>query len=235
MRRLYIVGTGRCGTNALSRYYKEKGFNVTHERLMRARELSNRRWDGAESRERVKEILSEYLEQLNKEQIEIESNCLLWNLVDLIGELEPDSNFIWVVREPVSCITSLYRTQYGEPRVGRPFFRPIKGMHDWSGKTEKYTNEKKVRNCVLAYISRNEMIQAYLNGMPKTRWSRFNFEDIIKDMSFIDSKVVKYFGKKIKTTPLIRSNEKNACKIEKNMIQVDRIREIVNEYPNIIF
>lgn len=188
MNKFFIVSTGRTGTLSLGETLNTiPQVHCTHEKFLNARTISNYRWDNKinenEASELVRKGLNKFIEPLSKgSKIVIDSNCLMWNFIDLVDKFDPNIGFIYIVRDPEETIQSMVNTGY----YGATKFpwekRAQKGYYNITDKD--YDEEKHRLNCTFGYILRNNMIDNSLRNIEKRnpkRVLRLQFEDLKKD------------------------------------------------------
>lgn len=183
MSRVYVVSTGRTATMSVANAINAvASVPAQHESVGGARLLSNLRWDRAAEDEEIRHCLEIELSQLPDPSVEV--NCLLWNLIDWIAEMEPGSRFVWIVREPESTIRSMFNTGWGWPRGERGRGgRPLTGFHDpWA---ERFNDEQRAENCATAYAIRMMQIETALQKLDPAHWMRVPYEGLRERLNAI--------------------------------------------------
>ena len=114
INKFFIVGTGRIGTLSLSKSLNEYAFiDSRHENFDQARMLSNKRWDGEIRNDEVVRIVKQSLNRFkNVNKLFIDSNCLLWNIIDVIDAIDGNIGYIYIKRDMDATVDSMMRTDF---------------------------------------------------------------------------------------------------------------------------
>jgi hypothetical protein len=174
LQRVFVLGTGRIGTHSLAAAFSQIPNCVsTHEQFPNARRISNERWNQVDKdfSLEVRKILK------SKEALPtwVDSNCLLWNFVDLI-EAEVSPRYVFIVRSKSKTVESMMRTGF----YNRAFpwsKRATRGFIPIDSPT--YSEEDRRRNCEKAYDIRNGQIERALKNVPQERVMRVVFSEMV--------------------------------------------------------
>jgi len=176
-----IVGTGRIGSLSLA-----DTLNVTpdiistHEKFRDARVLSNTRWDSTITDEDlVSGVRKSYTTFKNQSgKIRVDSNCLVWNIIDVIDFIDDDVGYIYIVRNRQQTVDSMMRTGFYTTtypwslRAKKGFINPFHPT---------YTEEDRRKNAEYAYDIRNGQIQKSFKQIDERRILRLDFDDMLRD------------------------------------------------------
>jgi len=174
-RRIFIVGTGRCGTHSIAAALGTvDGILSTHEKFPLARHISNKLWDGEIDEEEALRLIRGGLSEFDRHHVWIDANCLLWNFISLLDDaLDGMAAYAYVKRDRQDTIDSMFRTRfYGkgkfpwEKRAKRGFI---------SYESPSYSDEDMLRNCEYAYQIRTEAIENSLHSIPENRKIQVEF------------------------------------------------------------
>jgi hypothetical protein len=176
---IFIVGTGRMGSRSLSKTLTNVvGSLSTHEKFPSARHISNRLWDNEITRDEARLLVRQGLDKYKNHDLWIESNCLLWNFIDILHE-ETDgcANFIYIPRKKEDTINSLFRTGfYGkdkmpwDQRAKRGFISTL---------NDSYSDKDQLHNCTHGYNIRTEAIEKSLDNISWKQQLTAPFEPMI--------------------------------------------------------
>ncbi|MHA2181424.1 MAG: hypothetical protein ACXAAH_08380 [Promethearchaeota archaeon] len=178
-----IVGTGRIGSLSLARALNDYSFiSSFHETMDNARCLSNQRWDGEISNIELIRSVGNSLRSLRRKggsNIVIDSNCLNWNLIDIIEEIDGNVGYIYIKRGMEDTVKSMVDTDfYGSSKM--PWeLRAKKGFYNIE--KDNYGKEEQYRNCLLSYCIRNNVVENSLDSVENKRKLLLNFEDMLID------------------------------------------------------
>jgi len=182
--KIFIVSTGRTGTLSLAQSLdKVKGIRGTHEAFHGARELSNRLWDHEVDAESAKQVIRDSLQrhrELYDDSVWIDSNCLLWNFIDLLDEVcEEQVGYIYVFRNAEDTIQSMFATAFYRADAVPWERRAKRGFIDI--RSPDYSDEDRLQNCRHGYRIRTQRIEECLDRLPAERQLRLPFEEMVSD------------------------------------------------------
>lgn len=182
VRRLFVVSTGRTGTQFLARFFAELGADARHEPgPFWLRNLSNAYVSGHVSSGRVAGILRRTRPRTSK-TLYVESSCLVFGLVQPILDTFPEAAVVHVVRDPRTYVRSAMDWGVHRPG-GRPLnlmpFRRLSPAHfaprSLSTRLEWARSGQFERVC-WNWLALNRAIR--LQGEGQSRFTTVRFEDI---------------------------------------------------------
>lgn len=181
-RQLFIVSTGRTGTQFLASFLSEMGADARHEPgPFWLRNLSNAYVSGHASPERARRLLLKTRRNLNA-PLYVEASCLVYGLVGPILDVFPDAKVIQVVRDPRTYVRSAM--DWGVHRAGGrplnlvPFRRLSPAQFDpWSlGARLDWARTRQFGRVCWNWLALNRAIRQ--QGQGAARFRTVRFEDI---------------------------------------------------------
>jgi hypothetical protein len=177
-RYVFVLGTGRMGSLSLAKTFAMvKGIRATHEKFPNARHISNRLWDNEISKSHARKLIIEGLNKFEHCSVWFESNCLLWNFIDLLDrEVNGEAIYIYVKRNRDNTIQSLFNTGFC-----------AKGKLPWSDRAHRgfisidkpdYDDDDRLYNCELCYDIRTNEIENSLDKIEYKRKMTVSFEEM---------------------------------------------------------
>ncbi len=219
INHIFIVSTGRTGTHSLAHTLNRMpGICATHERFAGARDISNRLWDDDIAVDTARELVRNQLKFHSNhcgDSVWIDSNCLLWNFIDLLDEAcEGQAGYIYVYRNAKSTIDSMFATAFYRTYESVSWVRRAhRGFHDIT--LPDYTDEKRYENCEYGYKIRTKQIETALDAIPAERQLRCSFKDMVADpskMCHICNFIQERTGVEIKRVPKLLHSHKRPAK-----------------------
>jgi hypothetical protein len=184
IRRLFVVSTGRTGTQFLARFFSELGADARHEPgPFWLRNLSNAYVSGHFSHARARRILLRK-RPAAEGRLYVESSCLVYGLVRPICDAFPDARVVHIVRDPRTYVRSAM--DWGVHRLaGRPLnlvpFRRLSPAHynPWSPKARlEWALSDQFERVCWNWLALNRAIR--LQGEGQRRFIVVRFEDIFE-------------------------------------------------------
>jgi hypothetical protein len=178
-RYVFILGTGRIGSLSLAKTFQSvKTIHSTHEKFPKARHISNRLWDKDISRDEARKLIKQGLKQFDKHKLWLDSNCLLWNFVDILDEeTNGQAVYIYVKRNRDKTIESLFNTGFCANGKMPWTERAHRGF--MSTERPDYNDQYRWINCELCYDSRTMSIEKSLADINFKRQMIIKFEPMV--------------------------------------------------------
>ncbi|WCO02525.1 sulfotransferase [Psychroserpens ponticola] len=192
---LFILGTGRSGTVSITDLFNQhpncKAFHEDIHQLIRISTDLAHKGDIDKSYKEINEILKVKVWNASENQLIVHSDQRFWNLIPFLSNYFPNSKFIHVVREPISCIKSMViREWYADDEYPDLFY------HDWAKyriqgdqigdvSSENWTKMTHLQKCTWYYYFINKTITAELSKLPQERTLKVELENISEKMHSI--------------------------------------------------
>jgi acetyltransferase-like isoleucine patch superfamily enzyme len=135
---IFVLSTGRSGSQAISKVFAQHdnidSFHEPHYQIIR---ISTELEHGVITREQAKfELQSIYCNSLvySRNIVYLESEHRLFNLVQILKELIPESKFIWLIRDGRDVVSSTFGRGWYNPDKeagAKPLINKIPGIWDY--------------------------------------------------------------------------------------------------------
>ena len=182
---VFILGTGRSGTASITDFFnKHEACKAFHEHFHQVTRISSdlAHYKNNEVLLELDSILRTHSWEANDGELLVHTDQRFWNLVPFLNSYFPNAKFIHLIREPYSCIKSMYE---------RGWFTineyPDLKKHDWAkyrlngylvGEFEKdeWLNLSSLEKCTWYYFYLNYSIKNYLSQISKEKVLRMDLE-----------------------------------------------------------
>ena len=181
---IFLISTGRTGTNFFSRLFSEHCENVASYHTTRFTRflnvLGNMHYFNLISEKRLRLIWKQFkYREINRHSRQyIENNPYYYSYLNIINDLFPEAKFIWITRFPKSFIIShiQWEQQRLQSRIANsliPFWQPVSYLEQLKSILNYY---QRVEYYSKVWARKNIFILSSLGESPNFR--RIKFEDV---------------------------------------------------------
>lgn len=236
---VFILGTGRSGTHSITKILNQhpscKAFHEDIKQLIRISTDLAYNNDNDKLFKELEIIFQTKIWNASNDQVLIHTDQRLWNLVPFLSNYFPNSKFIHLKREPISCIKSMVlRDWYQEneyPKFSTSDWAKYRIKGDKLGlfTVAEWKKMSSIEKCNWYYNHINDSIENQLKELDPARTLFLNLENINDSLEILQS----FIGVRKLDLEVIKSNiMRDVDKLKISKININDLEEKINAAHN---